>query len=115
MYPIDKAANNISFVCKKYYVQVLLKELGLLNTRSNTYQQVNETCYNIVQQNENTLASAFGLKDNDEEFNCLPVIYWLTKIHKITSGAAFIIVGKKCINKHQASMLYQHSNYFTSI
>ena len=40
MYPIDKAANNIAFICKKYYVQVLLKELGLLNTRSNTYQQV---------------------------------------------------------------------------
>ena len=121
MYPIVKAANNIAFICKKYYVQVLLKELGLLNTRSNTYQQVNETYYNIFQQHENTLDSAFGLKNNDEEFNCLPVIYWLTKIHKIPSGIynsweeAFIIVGKKCINNHQANMLYQHSNYFTSI
>ena len=35
--PIDKAANNIAFICKKYYVQVLRKELGLLNTTSNTY------------------------------------------------------------------------------
>ena len=26
MRPIDKAANNIAFICKKYYVQVLLKE-----------------------------------------------------------------------------------------
>ena len=25
MGPIDKAANNIAFICKKYYVQVLLK------------------------------------------------------------------------------------------
>ena len=33
---IEKAANNIAFACKKYYVQVLLKELGLLNTTSNT-------------------------------------------------------------------------------
>ena len=33
--PIDKAANNIAFVCKKYYDQVLLKEFGLLNTISN--------------------------------------------------------------------------------
>ena len=30
MYPIGKAANNISFICKKYYIPVLLKELGLL-------------------------------------------------------------------------------------
>ena len=37
MCPIDKAATNIAFICKKYYVQVLLKELGLLNTTSNTY------------------------------------------------------------------------------
>ena len=26
MCSIDKAANNIEFTCKKYYVQVLLKE-----------------------------------------------------------------------------------------
>ena len=50
----DKAANNIAFVCKKYYVQVLLKELGLLNTTSNTYQQVNHTLHNIFQQQNNT-------------------------------------------------------------
>ena len=42
MCPTDKAANNIAFICKKYYVQVLLKELGLLNNTSNTYQQVND-------------------------------------------------------------------------
>ena len=38
MCPIDKAANNIAFICKKYFAQVPLKELGLLNTTSNTYQ-----------------------------------------------------------------------------
>ena len=29
MYPIDKDVNNIAFICKKYYVQALLKKLGL--------------------------------------------------------------------------------------
>ena len=99
MCPIDKAANNIAFICKKYYVQVLTKELGLLSATSNTYQQVNDTLHNIMQQQNNTLDSVFGLKNNDEEFNCLPCIYWLTKMHKIPSGARFIIAGKKCINK----------------
>ena len=28
MCPIRKASNKIAFKCKKYYVQVLLKELG---------------------------------------------------------------------------------------
>ena len=98
MCPIDKAANNITFICKKY-VQVLLKELGLLSATSNTDQQVNDTLHNILQQQNNTLDSVFGLKNNDEEFNCLPCIYWLPKMHKIPSSARFIIAGKKCINK----------------
>ena len=99
MCPIDKAANNIAFICKKYYVQVLIKELGLFSATSNTYQEVNDTLHNILQQQNNTLDSVFGLKNNDEEFNCLPCIYWLPKMHKIPSGARFIIAGKKCINK----------------
>ena len=98
MCPIDKATNNIAFICKKY-VKVLLKELGWLSATSNIYQQVNDTLHNILQQQNNTLDSAFGLKKNDEESNCLPCIYWLPKMHKIPSGARFIIAGKKCINK----------------
>ena len=98
MCPIDKAANNIAFICKKYYVQVLIKELGLLSATSNTYQQVKDTLHNILQQQNNTLDSVFGLK-NSEKFDCLPCIYWLPKMHKIPSGARFIVAGKKCINK----------------
>ena len=70
-----------------------------VNDTSNTYQQVNDTLHNILQQQNNTLDSVFGLKNNDEEFNWLPCIYWLPKMHKIPSDARFIIAGKKCINK----------------
>ena len=107
MCPIDKAANSIAFICKKYYLQVLIKELGLLSAASNTYQQVYDTLHNILQQQNNTLDSVFELKNNDEEFNCLSCIYWLPKMHQIPSGARFIIAGKKCINK-------QLSKHFTS-
>ena len=99
MCPIDKVANNIAFICRKYYVQVLTKELVLLSATSNTYQQVNDTLHNVLQQQNNTLDSAFTLKNNDEEFNCLPSLYWLPKMHKTLSGARFIIAGKKFINK----------------
>ena len=60
MCPIDKATNNIAFIFKKYYIQVLLKELDLLNTTSNTYQQVNDTLHNILQQQNNTLDFFFS-------------------------------------------------------
>ena len=62
VWPIDKTANNIAFMCKKCHVQVLLKELGLLNITSNTYQQVNDTLHNAIQHKIATLNSAFGLK-----------------------------------------------------
>ena len=79
---IHKAANNIAFICKKYYVQVLLKESGLLNTTSNIYQQVNDTAHNVLQQQNNTLDSVFGLKNSNEEYKCFPCIYWLPKKQK---------------------------------
>ena len=34
MCPMDEAANNIAFICKKYHVQIFLKEIGLLNSTS---------------------------------------------------------------------------------
>ena len=30
MTPIDKAASNVSVICKRYYVEVVLKEIGVL-------------------------------------------------------------------------------------
>ena len=88
-------------ITSHFYVRniVLIKELGLLSATSNTYQQVKDTLHNILQQQNNTLDSVFGLNNNDEEFNCLPCIYWLPKMHKIPSGARFTIAGKKCTNK----------------
>ena len=56
MCPTDIAASNI---CKKYYVQVLLKELGLLNTTSSTYQQVNDTLHNVLQQQQQKILILF--------------------------------------------------------
>ena len=41
----------------------------------------------------------------------------LLKMHKIPSGARFIIGGKKCINKqlHKQDKKHQHSNYLNPI
>ena len=38
--PIDKASNNVAFICKRFYALVLLKELGLIGQESATYSQV---------------------------------------------------------------------------
>ena len=36
--PIDKAANDIAIICKRFYIEKLLLEIGLLNTPSETYK-----------------------------------------------------------------------------
>ena len=36
--------------------------------------QVNDTLQNFLHQQNNTLDSVSGLKNNNEEFNCLPCI-----------------------------------------
>ena len=99
MCPIDKAANNTAFICKKYYVDVILKELGLIDTVSNTYNLTDKPVSNIVSEQNRILLNDFKIKNEDQEFNCLPTIYWLPKMHKHPSSARFIIAGKNCVNK----------------
>ena len=127
MCPIDKAANNTAFICKKYYVEVILKELGLISIPSNTYEVINNSVSDIIDQQKDTLNKVFHLKNEAKEFNCLPSIYWLPKMHKNPSGAGFIIAGKKCINKKltqhvtsafklcfkQVEGYHRKTNYFT--
>ena len=50
MVPIDKAANNVAFICKRFYAQILLKELGLShNEPSSTYSLISELSHqNII-------------------------------------------------------------------
>ena len=60
---------------------------------------MNDTLRGVLQQQNNTLDSVFGLKNNGAGLNCLPCIYWLPKMHKIPCGANFMVAGKKCITK----------------
>jgi len=39
--PVDKASNNSVFVCKTYYIDCLVKELGINNKTGNPTQKTN--------------------------------------------------------------------------
>ena len=100
MVPIDKAANNVAFICKRYYVEVLLQELGLINVHSQTYKVINDvTIPEVINQQINELLTSFKIKVELEEMKVLPCIYWLPKMHKKPSAARFIIAGKRCTTK----------------
>ena len=93
--PIDKATNNIAFICKRFYALVLLKELGLNISPSNTYIQEHKTIESVVEKNILDLKNIFGL-DVDESNQNLPHMYWLPKLHKSPSKACFIVAAPSC-------------------
>ena len=95
--PIDKASNNIAVICKKYYVEVILKEVGVLGQASVTYTRSNKTMVEIIHDD---LLVTDRLKLKAEEKNeILPSMYWMPKMHKNPTGQRFIIASKFCSTK----------------
>ena len=95
--PIDKAANNVAIVCKRYYAEVILKEIGIIGTGSNTYVKANKSAEEIIDENI-TYTKRLGFEVNDKD-KSLPVMYWTPKMHKTPIGARFIIASKSCSTK----------------
>ena len=48
---IHKAANNIAKICKNYYVTVILKEIGILDSGNEAYEKINKGQEEIIQDN----------------------------------------------------------------
>ena len=97
--PIDKAANNIAFICKQHYADTIFSELNYSqilsnNSPSDTYEFITKSPSDIIQEHRSTL-SKHELK-MEEGMNCLPSMYWIPKLHKNPVGNRFIIASPKC-------------------
>ena len=126
--PIDKAANNVAFICKKFYAETLLKEFGVVGNNSRTYQKVHDCKTYIINKSLQDIKSKFSLMVNDK-MKVLPTPYWLPKMHKTPIGSRFIIASKFCTVKelskkvtaafkllYKAVECYHHkSQYFSGI
>ena len=95
--PIDKAANNVAIICKKHYVEVILKEVDSITPDNNTYVSSNKSKNEIIFDNIE-YTKKLGLKADDKDFQ-LPIMYWTPKIHKNPSSCRFIIASKQCSTK----------------
>ena len=96
--PIDKAANNIGFICKKYFLEVLLQE-----TKSNTcvpYQDSAKSIINSVAKK--CLEIGIPVKEDNKT---LPQIHATIKMHKNPVKFRFIIGPRNCITKQVAKNL----------
>ncbi len=99
--PIDKAANNFAFICKRFYITRLLQEIGIPNENCETYKISNKNKQDIIQENVD-LCKRFGMEVSERN-NCLPVMYWLPKMHKNPIDARFIVASSTCATKPIAS------------
>ena len=59
--PIDKAANNLAFICKQHYADIIFSELKysqiLSNTSpSDTYEFITKPPIEIIQEHKNELS-----------------------------------------------------------
>ena len=69
--PADKAPNNIIIICKRYYIETLIKELGLDNcstaTGNSTYTSSQMSFQDIVNTHDTFMKSlGIELSDNDK-------------------------------------------------
>ena len=100
MVPIDKAANNVAFICKRYYALVILQELGISGSSTSTYTKIdNESPDDIINRHKVELKEQFNLTV-DNNMLTLPDIYWTPKLHKNPVKFRFSIATKYCTIKH---------------
>ena len=79
--PADKAANNVIIVRKKYYIDTLVKELGINNVNNNpTYIPIDDS-FETIKKSHNQFITSVGLEISEEDQN-LPYLYWTPKLHK---------------------------------
>ena len=103
--PAEKAANNVIVVCKKYYIDTLVKELGINNLNSNnpTYIPIDDSFETIV-KSHNQFITSEGLEMSQEDPN-LPYMYLTPKLHKSPYKHRFIAGSSKCMTKDMSCLL----------
>ena len=102
--PADKASYNYTFVCKRYYVDILIEELGLHLLPGNPTYNLTDFSASEVLDNHKSVLTSFGIQTTDEELD-LPYIYWILKMHKNPYKHRFIAGSSKCSTKPLSILL----------
>ena len=103
----DKAPSNIIIISKRYYIETLIKELGLDNcsipTGNSTYTSCQMSFEDIVNTHD-TFMKSLGVKLSEEDKR-LPYLYWTLKLHKSPLKHCFIGGSTECTTKQLSSLL----------
>ena len=95
----DKASNNILFVCKSYYFECLIKELGInSNTSSNTTCKPTSFDKDEILANHRSFMISLSIPSGKESED-LPYLYWIAKLHKTPYKERYIAGSSTCSTK----------------
>ena len=102
IFPIDTAGYNIGIIYKKYYIDVLKKELGINNNLgikgNDVYLPVHQHKDDILNFHENYMLQNCNIKTSDKDHS-LPLIFWIPKLHKNPYKSRFIAGATNCSTK----------------
>ena len=102
--PADKASYNYTFVCKKYYVNILIEKLGLNSLPGNPTYNLTDFSASEVLDNHKSVLTSFGTDPNEDELD-LPYIYLIPKMHKNPYKHRFIAGSTRCSTKPLSILL----------
>ena len=89
--PVDKASKNIGIICKKFYLEVLKKEIESANFQTSS----NET-HAVISDYSKLLKDNYNYNPIHVP-TALPFIYWIPKFHKTPVGTRFITSGRDTV------------------
>jgi hypothetical protein len=102
--PVDKAANNVAFVCRRKYTDILRHELD-----SNP-QLMQESAYEISEEGAEVVVARHILRlKSFYKFSAVPeklgYLYWMPKLHKVPSSQRFIAAACACTTSQLSKLL----------
>ena len=109
--PADKAPNNIIIICKRYYIETLVKELGLDNCSTPTGNSAYTSCQissEDIVNTHHTFMKSLGIELSEEDKR-LPYLYWTPKLHKSPVKHHFIAGSSKCTTKTVVQLVNQYT------
>ena len=117
---VDKANNNYSFICKKFYLATIKKELGISgnishkNVQGNSvYEIQNNLDINDLIDEHTTNNSDLDIKLSDRN-KCVPKLYMIPKFHKRPYKYRFISGAKFATTKPLSEQVVQCLKYIKS-
>ena len=118
--PADKANNNYIFICKKYYLQVMCKEMGIELVQGINWEIKGNEVYktvpahsaaDLIQSHQNYAEAEFNITIKNED-KTLPMIFAIPKLHKTPYKFRFIAGANKSSCKSVAILLARILSHF---